>query len=175
METLFLSCLIGGALFSVVTVIFGDWLSVAFDGALDFLSTEGHPIIQPMSIVGGITVFGGAGLLLHRYSPLSTGMDIAAAAAAAIAASFVVFFLYIKPMQRSENSTGFSLKDLAGSIAEVMVPIPEVGYGEVMLRKGAGVTNQIAASHDGEMIPSGARVVVVEVKDNTLYVSKLDL
>ena len=78
METLFWSCLAGGILFAVVSGIFGDWLSLALDGMLDFLSFDGHHWLQPMSVVGGITVFGGAGLLLYRYSPLGDAVIILA-------------------------------------------------------------------------------------------------
>ncbi|QYR23668.1 NfeD family protein [Paenibacillus sp. sptzw28] len=175
METLFLSCLIGGALFAVISVIFGDWLSLALDGALDFLSIDGHPVLQPMTVVGGITVFGGAGMMLDRYSELGGAAVIGFAVLFAVIAGICVYFFYVKPMENSESSTGYSMKELSGVIAEVLVPIPEVGYGEVMIKAGAGVSNQIAASFDGSMIPSGARVVVIEVKDNTLYVSKLEL
>ncbi|UVI27865.1 NfeD family protein [Paenibacillus spongiae] len=175
MEALFWSCLVGGVLFAVVSVIFGDWLSMALDGMLDFLSFDGHHWLQPMSIVGGITVFGGTGLLLHRYSPLGSAAIIVLSILIAIAAAILVYYLYIRPMERSENSTGYSMKELTGAIAEVLVPVPIGGYGEVMIKVGAGRTNHIAASYEGENIPAGTRVVVVDVKDGAVMVSKLDM
>ncbi|MNH46118.1 hypothetical protein D3C79_1087720 [compost metagenome] len=63
---------------------------------------------------------------------------------------------------------------MSGTLAEVLVPIPASGCGEVMVKVGAGFTNQIASSFEGVAIASGARVVVVEVKDSTLYVSEVD-
>lgn len=173
METLFLSCLIGGILYAFVSVLFGDWLSVALDGALDFLSFEGHSWFQPTTIVGGITVFGGAGLLLLRYSAFGAVAIIIIALLIAIVLGVAVFFLYVKPMEQSENSIAFSMQGLSGMLAEVLVPIPSAGYGEVMVKVGAGVTNQIAASFDGVAIAGGKQVVVVEVKDSTLYVSEV--
>jgi len=175
METLFLACLIGGVLFTIVSVVFGDWLSVALDGMLDFLSLDGYQWLQPTAVVGAITMFGGAGLLLHRYSPLAGVVLVVVALLIGIVAGIGVYFLYIRPMERSENSTGYSIKDLSGTMAEVLVPIPSRGFGEVMVKIGGGHANHIAASFDGEDIADGARVVVVEVKDGTLFVSKLEI
>lgn len=175
METLFMACLIGGILYAIVSVVFGDWLSQALDGMLDFLSLEGHPWLQPTSIVGGITVFGGAGLLLERYTTFGAAAVIFVALFIAIIAGTGVFFLYIRPMEESENSIAFSLQALSGMLGEVLVPIPASGYGEVMVKVGAGFTNQIAASFEGVDIAGGKRVVIVEVKDSTLYVSEVNL
>ncbi|MGG4036321.1 protease [Paenibacillus cisolokensis] len=175
MEALFWSCLAGGALYAIVCVVFGDFLSEALDGLLDFLSPEGVPWLEPTTIVGAITVFGGAGLLLDRYSPLGAGAVIAASLLIAVLAGAGVFFLYVKPMENSENSTGYSIRDLTGKLGEVLVPIPSAGYGEVLVSVGAGRANHIAASFDGEPIAGGSRVVVVEVRDGTLYVSRLEM
>lgn len=175
METLFMACLIGGILYAVVSVVFGDWLSQALDGMLDFLSLEGHPWLEPTALVGGITVFGGAGLLLGRYTAFGAAAIIFVALLIAIIAGAAVFFLYIRPMEESENSIAFSLQALSGMLGEVLVPIPASGYGEVMVKVGAGFTNQIAASFEGVDIAGGTRVVVVEVKDSTLYVSEVNL
>ncbi|MNR55843.1 hypothetical protein D3C85_1763010 [compost metagenome] len=77
-------------------------------------------------------------------------------------------------MRQSENSTAFSMRELTGKIAEVTVPIPQHGYGEVMVKVGAGFTNQIAASLDGTWLVSGSRVVIVEVKEDVLFVALLE-
>jgi len=173
METLFWACLLGGAMFAIVTVLFGDLVSQALDGMLDFLSVKGGWMFRPMVIVSGITAFGGAGLLLLRYTPLGNILAALLAILSSVAVAFAVFVLYVRPMENSENSVAFSIRDLSGKIGEVTVSIPPRGYGEVLVKAGAGNTNQIAASFDGEFIENGARVVVVEVRDDTLYVSKL--
>lgn len=177
MEALFLSCLIGGVLFTIVSVLFGDWLSLAFDGALDFLSFEGHRVFQPAVLAGGITIFGGAGLLLQRYTSFGAGLIIVLAVLGAVLLSLCMYFFYFRPMERSEMSTGYSIRELTGLIGEVSVPIPAQGYGEVLVKVGAGVTHHIAGSFEGTQLPSHTRVVVVEVDaaEGTLLVSKLDL
>ncbi|SDW58722.1 NfeD family protein [Paenibacillus sp. CF384] len=175
MESLFLGCLVGGILFAIVSVVLGDWLSASLDGMLDFLSLDGHPILQPMAIVGGITVFGGSGLLLDRHTEMNTAIVLLLSIICAVAAAIGVYYFYVRPMQKTENSTGYSMKELTGAIGEVSVPIPAIGYGEVLIRVGAGLTSHIASSHDGVLIPNGSRVVVINVEGHSLVVSLLEL
>lgn len=170
-ETLFLACFIGGIVFAVVTVVFGE----VIDGVFDSISFEGLQWMQPMTLVGGITVFGGVGLLLVRYTEFAAIAIVLIALMAAIAVGAAVYFLYVKRMRDSENSTAFSIHDLVGKLGEVHVPIPSSGYGEVVVQIGpAGVTSQIAASFDGNPIPGGAKIVVIEVDDGTVLVSEVD-
>lgn len=171
METVFWACFIGGALYAIVVILFDDIIGAALDSLVPDI-----PGLDAITLVGGITVFGGTGLLLDHYTDLGTGTVLLLSLLSAIVAGAAVFFLYVRPMRDSENSTGYSEQDMTGMLAEVLVPIPASGYGEVMLRMGpAGVTGRIAASLDGEPIEAGADVLVVEVRDGTLYVTKVDM
>ncbi len=174
MEAVFWCCLVFGALMAVVTLVFGDALGGATDGLFGWLSIDVHHLFQPVVLSGAVTVFGGTGLLLHRYSgwPSPGVYAVSAATAAVIAAG--MYFLYVRPMRSSENSTGYSMSELAGKRAEVLTPIPASGCGEVLVRVGAGNVNHVAASFDGEEVPAGTPVVVVEVKEGTLFVSRMD-
>ncbi|OXM87784.1 NfeD family protein [Paenibacillus rigui] len=174
MLDLYWGLLITGVLFAVVTVIFGDLLSNALDGLFDFMSGEHLHMLQPMVLFSGITVCGGAGIVMTRYSSWGNAGILLASLVCALAVSILVYFVYVKPMERSENSVAFSMQDLVGTIAEVITPIPAGGYGEVLVRMGAGHTNQIAASFEGKAIQAGTKVVTVEVKDGTLYVACFD-
>lgn len=167
-------CLIGGILFAFVTVILGDLIGDLLDGMLDFLKIDGPDFLEPMVIIGAITSWGGAGVLLSEYTSLEALTVAILSLISAFILSSLVFFFYVKPMQNAENSTSFSFQDFAGKVAEVSVTIPTVGYGEVLVKMGAGNTNQIAASFDGEEIQSGSRVIVIEAKDDTLYVSRYE-
>jgi membrane protein implicated in regulation of membrane protease activity len=170
MLELYWGCFIGGALFVLVTIIFGDMISGALDGVFDFMSADGAGVFNPLTIVGGITVFGGMGILLIEYTSLNTAYIFILSLLAAVLLSILLYFFYVKPMEQSENSTGYSIEDLAGHIGEVSVTIPSAGYGEVILQVSAGIVNQIASSYEQKEIPLGAKVVVVEVKDHTLQV-----
>ncbi|WP_010272778.1 NfeD family protein [Paenibacillus senegalensis] len=165
-------CLIFGVLFALVTVLLGDLLSSAADGFLDFLSVD---FLQPMVVAGAITIFGGAGILLTKYMPGVVGwLLVLIAIVIALAGAAMIYFFYVKPMNNSENSTGYSFQDLKGCLAEVITSIPENGYGEVIVKVGAGISNKPAKSIDKQPIPAGEQVVVVEVKQGVLLVSKYE-
>jgi membrane protein implicated in regulation of membrane protease activity len=171
METLFWSCLAGGILFAVVSVVLGDLVSHALDGLLDFLSVD---FLKPMVIASAVTVFGGAGILLMHYTIWSNAAVVLIAAVLAIVIAALVFFFYVKPMNNSENSTAYSIRELSGRIGEVTIPIPESGFGEVMIKLGAGNTVHIASSLERCVLAAGTRIVVVDVHDGVLRVTKLD-
>ncbi|MBB6452784.1 membrane protein implicated in regulation of membrane protease activity [Salirhabdus euzebyi] len=174
MVEVYWGCLVFGILFAFLSVILGDFLSDMFDGIFEFLSIDGPTFIQPMVIVGFITGFGGAGILLTDYTFFPQPLIIPLALLVATFLSVGVYFLYVKPMNRAESSTGFTYADLVGKVGEVSIPIPKEGYGEVVLSTIGGNTNQIAKSFDNVEIPVSEKVVVVEVKDDTLFVSKFN-
>ena len=151
-----------------------------FDGALDGLDgmLDGVDLgdaLDALSLVGGVTVFGGAGVVLETYAALGTLPTALVSAATGLALAVVMHFAYVRPMKQSENSTGFSLREYAGKIGEVNTAIPAQGYGEVLVRMGASTTFQPAASFDGTPIPVGTTVVVVEVEsDGALLVAPLE-
>jgi membrane-bound ClpP family serine protease len=164
-------CLIGGLVFSVLTLLFGDLLDGALDGLDGF---DGLDVLDPLSIVGGLTVFGGAGVVLTEAADLGTGTTAALAAVIGLGLAIAMHFLYVRPMKRSENSTGFSLREYHGKLGEVITAIPATGYGEVIVRMGASNTFRTAASFDGNPIERGTRIVVVEVRDGDLLVTPFD-
>lgn len=172
MVAFYWGCLAFGALFALISVVLGDILSSAFDGMLDFLSID---FLQPMVIATAVTTLGGAGILLTKYSPFTTLVCLGMAVIIALLLAVAVYFAYVKPMQNSENSTGFSIQELQGKIGQVTVAIPSSGFGEVLVRIGAGHTNQIAASFDAVNIADGSQVVVVEIREGVAYVSPITL
>jgi membrane protein implicated in regulation of membrane protease activity len=168
---LYLGCLAGGVLFAIAAGLLGDVISEWLDGVLDFMSVD---YLKPVVLAAAVTGFGGAGWLLEKYTPIMSWLILILSVCIAFVIAVLTYFIFVKPMQNSENSVSFSLQELEGKIAEVTVPVPSQGFGEVLLRVGASNTSQIAASHEGESIEAGARVVVVQVRDGTLYVSRLN-
>ena len=168
----YLGCLVLGGLFAVVSVLLGDVLSTALDGILDFLSAD---YMNPTVITTVITVLGGTGLLFTLYTEFSWIFILFLSLLIGVLCGIFIHFIYVKPMMESENSSGYSMSSLTGKIGEVLVPIPAVGYGEVLVRTGAYNTNQIAFSFENIDIQAGIRVVIVEVKgDGTIGVSRFE-
>lgn len=162
-----------GMLLALLTLLFGEVLGHLLSG-LDSLFSHSLPFLQPVILIGGITILGGTGLLLERYTSLDALPVFLLSLLMTLLLSIALYFLYVRPMKNSETSIAFSIFDLQGSIGEVLVPIPAFGYGEVLLKAGGGVTNQIAASFDRKEIAGGTKVVVVEIREGVLYLSPLD-
>lgn len=173
MLELYWGCLIFGVVFAVVIILFGDILDGPFNEILHVFSVDHFEALQPMSIVSGITIFGGMGLLLATYTNLMNSAVVAISLLVAIVLTIFLYFIYIKPMKNCENSTGFFIKDLIGKKGEVIVPISANGCGEVLIKIGAINTNQIAASNNKLDIPAGIEVVVVDAREGILYVSNV--
>lgn len=167
----YLGCLVFGGLFAIVSVVLGDILSTAMDGILDFMSAD---YLNPTVLASAITVLGGVGLTLTLYTDMAWVAILIAALLAGALIGVGVHFFYVRPMKEGENSSGYSMASLIGKLGEVLTPIPAGGYGEVMIRTGASNTNQIAASFEEVEIQAGDRVVVVEVREGTVYVSRFE-
>lgn len=166
--------LIIGISFALITLIFDDIIGNFLDGFFDFSSVDGIDFLNPLELFGAITTFGGAGILLTDYTSISPVVIFILSMLIAATISIFLYFFYVKPMKNADNSTGYSIMELEGKIGEVITPVPEKGYGEILIRAGAYNTNQIAASYDGVGIQSGARVVVIEVKEGVLFVSRFE-
>jgi membrane protein implicated in regulation of membrane protease activity len=171
MQTLYMGCLALGVIFALVSVLVGDLIGNALHGIFDFISFD---FLNPAVLTGAVTVFGGAGILLTRYSGLEDGTVLALSLLIAAFMAVVLYLAVIKPMDKSEMSTGFSMNDLPGKIGEITVPVPAAGYGEIMVKFGAGNSLHTAASFEHQPLPAGIKVVVVEVREGVAWVSEFE-
>ena len=171
MLEIYWGCFLFGVIFAVGLLLFGDILHSAASLSPEF-SFEPLAWLQPMVIVGGITGFGGSGLLLARYTELTGTVVILFSVCLAVLLSVLAYFVYVKPMRHCENSSGFFLTDLIGKPGEVIVQIPAGGFGEVLIKMGAGHTNQIAVSYDKIELPAGTEIVVAKIREGVLYVCR---
>lgn len=194
MLDLYWGCLLGGVIFSLLTLV-GAHSVHRLHGLHHLLRFRGARFLHPTTIVGGITAFGGAGLILAKHGGFGVGalgsgevdamlshtalsniaMLNVMAGAIAILFSLAIHFGYVRPMARSESSIAFSKQDYIGKSCRVSSPIRANRHGQIMITMGAGNTCEPAAGIDGEAIPTGTLVVVVEVRDHILYVSPVEL
>ena len=171
METLYLGCLALGVIFAVVSVLIGDLIGDALHGVFHAVSFD---FLNPAILTGGITVFGGAGLLLTRYSELESSAVIVLSVLIAGFIDVLLYLGFVKPMSKSEMSNGFSMQELPGKIGEVTVPIPAKGYGEIMVKFGAGNSLHTASSFDHQPLPAGIKIVVVDVVEGVALVTEFE-
>jgi membrane-bound ClpP family serine protease len=171
MVEIYWGCLITGIVFTLLTVVFDDFLGNMMDGILDALTIDLPGLFNTTVVMSALTAFGGAGILFTTYTPLPWGVILLFSAGMAIILSVLFYFFYVKPVENTENSVGFSIHDFVGMVGEITIPIPREGYGEIVLSIGGGATNQIAASFDQIKIPSGTKALVIEISDGILLVS----
>ncbi len=182
MLEIYWGCLIGGVIFTIVAMLVGDL--IGGHGGAGHFHVGDHDagaggngwhldILKPAVIIGAITAFGGAGIMLSRYTSLPASGVIGVAVAVALLIATGVYLLYIRPLRNAESSIGYSVVDLVGRPCEVLVTLPEQGFGEVLVRIGNGVVNHIAIAN-GSSLPRGAQGVVVEVENGVLVVAPFD-
>lgn len=162
LDTIFLICIGIGLLYACVTLLFGD-----SGGWLDHFQI---PVLQPLTLVSGITAFGGSGFLLLRLTSFTTLTTILLSLLSGAIIAILSYFIWIEPMNDAETSTGYSIMQLVGKVGEVWTTVPATGLGEIIIPMVNGTTNHMAASWLKEPIPEGTKVIVVEVKDHVLYV-----
>ncbi len=90
--------------------------------------------------------------------------------------AFVAMFVFMfRQMKKLESNGAFRIQDCVGAVCAVYLRIPasRKGQGKVQISLNGSV-QEISAMTDGDLIPTGTRVKVVEVIDeNPLLVAPL--
>jgi len=174
MHAVFLTCLIIGGLYSVVSLVLSGLggldfdLDFDFDIDLDFDLGDLTLPIKPFTVMVFLTVFGGVGLILE---PLLPGFwAILPAVILGLAASWALYTLvYVKLM--GYEAIAPSEEDAIMTRAEVVERIMPGGYGKISFLLGdttlSGAAKEIKP---GDGVAKGAKVYILEVKDNVYYV-----
>jgi|GEM_PF-332622 len=174
MHAVFLTCLIIGGLYSVVSLVLSGLggldfdLDFDFDLDLDFDLGDLTLPIKPFTVMVFLTVFGGVGLILE---PLLPGFwAILPAVILGFVASWALYSLvYVKLM--GYEAIAPSEEDAIMTRAEVVERIMPGGYGKISFLLGdttlSGAAKEIKP---GDGVAKGAKVYILEVKDNVYYV-----
>lgn len=175
MLTVFWICFLIGVLYTLVVVIVGDVIAGALDATFEWMHVDAAPYIQPLTLMGGLTIFGGAGILLTKFTAFSSFLIISISIAIAVVGIVLLYFFYIKPMDQAETSTALTMNDYVGREAEALTTIPNSGYGEIMVKTINGMSNHTASSYNQQEIPLGSKVVVVEIEDGVMLVAEIQI
>lgn len=136
----------------------------------------GHEVafspLSPVVLAMFIASFGGAGIILKMVMgwPLFAHVPVAAVSGFVIAG--ITFYVFYKVFQLTQGSSHSRAVDAIGLEAQVTVPIPNNGLGQIAYtQKGMRFTNQ-AQSSDGKELPVGLAVRIVKRVGNTFIVEK---
>lgn len=161
----------GGSLgIALISLFLGN----IFDGILDSLFDSIGDLFNPLLVFGTLAVVAGSGVLWSKYSELSEIYVLLISLLIGLGAYLLIYYFLVIPMSNAESSTSISVHDLKGKVGEVITTIPATGMGEVLIQSPSGSWNEIAASFDKEEIKQGKKVLVVEIKEQILYVSEFN-
>jgi membrane protein implicated in regulation of membrane protease activity len=128
--------------------------------------------LSPITIATFITTFGGVGVIMNNVTHFVPAVGVLVAAVSGLAVAGAVFLLYARVATTVQSSSEVQMGELVGMTAEVIAPIPEGNVGEVVLvARGARIRSS-ARSVDGQAIPRGAMVEIVEEAGNVVIVQK---
>jgi membrane protein implicated in regulation of membrane protease activity len=137
------------------------------DGSVKF--SPFSPVVLAMFIAS----FGGTGLVFMKLLrwPLAFHLPLSAISSLAIAAGVFAFFqkIFFVTQASSESIAG----ELVGHEAEVTVPIPHLGLGEIAYTVGETRYTNPAQTSDGKELPARTLVKIVKLSGTTYVVQKV--
>jgi membrane protein implicated in regulation of membrane protease activity len=144
---------------------------VDHDISFDHGSVDVSPL-SPITIASFVTSFGGLGLIGTQLLmfPDTVSLFFAAVGAALIAGGMFVF--YSQVLVAGQGSSEVQLREIGGKTAEVIIPVPAQGLGQVAFVARGARSTWAARSVDGEPIPRGAVVIIEGVTGNTVMVRR---
>ncbi len=161
LEQIFLVVLIFAGLATILVMFFGD----AVEGI-----GEGLPIFNPSVILSFITLMSAAGFILEKLAWFSSVWNIIAACIIGVILSTLFYLFVLVPLRSADVSLAYTEESLGGQLGKVIVPIPVNGFGEVVIETTSGMISKRATGYDNEAIDYDETVLVVDVKDGTLFV-----
>ncbi|MHA6251487.1 hypothetical protein [Oceanobacillus sp. CAU 1775] len=161
LENMYLFMLILSGILTILYLFFGDFLE-GFG--------EISPFLNPALILAFITFFSATAYILE----ITTSLPILVVALISIIIAFILdtclnLFVFL-PMASAEESLSYTEDSLKGRVGKIIIPIPENGFGEIIIRSYSGTISKPAASYENQAILEGKQVLVIEVKNGVLYV-----
>lgn len=102
-----------------------------------------------------------------------TNRILLAVVAVIVGCLFVAIFIMIfRQMMKLQHNGAFDIKDAVGKTVDVYLRIPAAGQGmgKVQISFGGSIQELDARSNTDEVIPSGAKVRVLEVVDRSILI-----
>ncbi|MFD2443092.1 hypothetical protein ACFSO7_03755 [Bacillus sp. CGMCC 1.16607] len=161
-ESFYLTVLliVGGV--TILYLFFGD----ALGGVL-----EATGFINPTLIFSFITFTSASGYLFEVLTSFNHLIILIISIAIAIILDILLNVFVLIPLSSAEESLVYTTNSLKGRVGKVIIPIPEDGYGEVVIQSNSGTISKSAQSFENHAIPEGEEVLVIDVQNSVLQVS----
>ena len=161
MSPLFLTLLLIGSGFVVISMIFGEVFD--FDGT-------GFIFLKPKVLALTITVMGGVGLILSPRMGVYLAFPISLASG--LGAGFLLYRFIFVPLYRMQHTSTHDKQSLIGSFAKVALAIPQGGFGKIRYAVSGSIVTSPAKTEDGSGIAMDTDVVILAIKNNAYYVKE---
>ncbi|HLR79439.1 MAG TPA: hypothetical protein VK119_02505 [Bacillota bacterium] len=160
-EMIYLTMLIASGILIIVYLLFGDILE-GIGETVNFLN--------PILILAFITFFSASGFILEKVTTINRPVIIAISVLIALILDTLLNVFVLVPMSTAEESLTYTEDSLRGRVGKIIVPIPEGGFGEIVIRSKSGLISKPAAHYDTGMIDAGKRVLVIDNQQGVLLV-----
>ena len=147
----------------------GDVGADGADGGVDFGDAD-LQIFSPITAATFVTVFGATGLVCTIGLDMDPRLSLVVAAVAGGTLSLIVAYIYGRVLVEMHGTTEISHEDMIGVIAQVTIPIPANGLGEVRLEVKRELISRPARSSDNTDIARGTTVVVEDIVPGAVIV-----
>jgi membrane protein implicated in regulation of membrane protease activity len=131
------------------------------------------PLLSPVTLSMAAVGFGGGGLILKKVLLWPTLLHAGGATISAALVALLVAYLLYRLFSATQATSHGTPDDAVGLTAEVTVPLPHEGLGEIAYElRGVRMTNP-ARTADGKELPAGAAVRIVKLVGNNYIVEKV--
>ena len=128
--------------------------------------------LSPIVVANFVTSFGGFGLIGTQLFRLPDVISLIPSAIGSSCIAVVMFLFYSRVLIAGQGSSEVRMTDISGATAEIIVPIPRNGLGQVAFVVRSSRMTRSARSADGKSIPRGAIVTIQSVAGNTVTVKR---
>ncbi|KAB2337276.1 hypothetical protein F7731_06580 [Cytobacillus depressus] len=160
-QTVYLYTLIISGSLIILYLFFGDII----EGI-----SEATSFLNPVLVLAFLTFLSAIGYLLETLTEMNSILIIVIAAIVSLILDALLNVFVLIPLANSEESLVYTEDSLKGRLGNILITIPEDGFGEVLIESISGRISKPAASFDNKAIAEGTKVLVVDVKDGVLYV-----
>jgi membrane protein implicated in regulation of membrane protease activity len=180
MTEMYLTCFVLGFVLSVLAAFSG--LGRVHFGHLHFAhvhartdANAGHSALNGFTLPAFLCWFGGAGYLLHTYSPLMSWLVLLLAAGAGLVGAGILYVALFKLLLPRERVLTEEETRMEGVVARVSGEIRAGnGVGEILFSQADARRSAAARSESGEAIARGTEVVVLRYTRGIAYVRPLE-
>ncbi|TYR80333.1 hypothetical protein FZC66_13500 [Priestia megaterium] len=160
-QSLYLYTLIAFGSMTFIYILFSDVIEGMF---------EGMPVVNPTLIFSFFTLFSACGYIFELIHPFSSILIMLSSIVISLLLVTLLNIFVLIPLSSAEESIAFTEQSLTGRLATVITSIPPEGFGEIMIEGISGTIAKPAISFKNVPIPSGTKVLIVDIKQGNALV-----